>query len=119
MPPSHASLLMLLSPSNVLGMPTYVSCQGMEGLGAPLHAEDEAVPLDEAKAQARPPGLGVGCADVRCTWETTGSGMGVMEEGAASVSKGPKGHVMGRCRCRWRGGVTAVTPMTCRWRRSC
>ena len=114
-PPWHASPLMSPSPSNVPGMPVYVSCQVMKGLGAPLHVEDEAVPLDDAKAQARPPGLAVGCADVRRVWETTGSGMGVMEEGAASVWKGPKGHVVGHRHRHWRGGVTAVTSMMCRW----
>ena len=65
---------------------------------APLHAEDEAAPLDEAKVQARPPGLAIGCTDVRRTWETTGSGMGVMEEGVASVWKGlnfPEGACRG------------------------
>ena len=100
-------------------MPVYVSCQGMEGLGVPPHAEDEAAPLDDAKVQARPPGLAIGCADMRHTWETAGSGMGVMEEGAASVWKGPKGHVVGRHRRRRRGGVTAVTPVMCRWRHCC
>ena len=58
MPPSHTSPLMSPSLSNALGMPAYVSCQGMEGLGAPPHAEDEAAPLDEAKAQVRPPWTG-------------------------------------------------------------
>ena len=88
MPPSHTSLLMSLSLSNTLGMPAYVLCQGMEGLGVPLHAEDEVALLDEAKARVRPPGLAVGCTDMRHMWETTGSGMRVMEEGAASVWKG-------------------------------
>ena len=101
MPPWRVSPLMSPSPSNVPGMPTYVSCQVMEGLGAPPHVEDEAALLDDAKAQARPPGLAIGCADMRRAWETTGSGMGVMEEGAASVWKGLKGHVVG-CRRRRR-----------------
>ena len=95
--PLHVSPLMSPSPSNVPGMPAYVSCQGIEGLGVLLHAEDKAVSLDEAKAQARPPGLAVGCADMRCTWETTGSGMCVMEEGAASVWKSPN-FPKGACR---------------------
>ena len=42
-----------------------MSCQGMEGLGVPLHVEDEAALLDEAKVQVRPPGLAIGCVDVR------------------------------------------------------
>ena len=111
MPPSRTSPLMLPSPSNALGIPVYVSCQSMEGLGAPLHAEDEAVPLDEAKVQARPPGLAVGCMDVRHMWETTGSGMGVMEEGVASVWKGPN-FPEGACR-------GALSLWSARWHHRC
>ena len=53
-------------------MPMYMLCQGMEGLGIPPHAEDEAAPLDKAMAQARSPGLAIGHVDVRCMWEWYG-----------------------------------------------